>query len=121
MSYFGDIEDFPVERDFPEIPPVTIKYKNGLGEITTEINGQKQVPGEWEVELAKEILEEIMENEITAEEIKVLSEIVRFFLPDENIDIDADIINKDWNSIVGDIKNSISQMSFDHLVETIPR
>ena len=122
MAYHDDLNPngFPFEREFFEFPPEKIKYKE-LGEIYTEINGEKQEPGEWDAEIAIEILEKIMKNTITNEEIKVLREIVKFFLPDKNIDIDADMINKDWKSIVDGIKSSISQMSFEHLVETISR
>ena len=118
MSYDDDLNPngFPFEREFFEFPSEKIKYKE-LGEIYTEINGEKQDPGEWEAKISIEILEEIMKNTITEEEIKVLREIVGFFLPDKNIDIDVNLINQDWKSIVGDIKNNIHQMSFSQ--ETI--
>src|SRR3970040_871124 len=104
MSYFDDdfISD---ERQGFQWPNKTIKYKGF--KICTEINGEKQDPGEWDAEIVMEILEEIMKNTITEEEIKVLREIVGFFLPDKNIDIDVNLINQDWKSIVGDIKNNI--------------
>jgi len=79
-----------------------IKY---AGETIYTKSDKEHFPCYTNAKTAMKIISAMMKNRFTQREIQVLKEIIKFFFPDENLDM----IDDDWKSVADCLKQSIYQ------------